>query len=153
MTITTQSKGEIKANGHRTHGCCKPIMCIDTGMVYASITDAAEILHITPSNISEVISGRSKTAKGKRFCLLKDVMSRLDEITESIHAREAKANAYEEIERQKNALQNAEESVRKYEQTCSALREKLEKETEKLNAAKQELYALQANGGQTNNDT
>lgn len=153
MTITTQNRSEIKATGHRTHGCCKPVMCIDSGEVYASVTDAAEQLGVHVTMISSAALGKVKTCKGKRFCFLSKVTEHLDEITASVRAREAKANAYDEIERQKNALKNAEENVRKLEKSCDALNEKLARERQKLVQARAELHTLQSNRGQVNNDT
>ena len=142
MTISVQGKSEMQARGHRTHGCCKPVICIDTGEVYASLSDCAEREGVALANISQVISGKHKTCNGKRYCLVSKVTEHLDDITASIRAREAKANAYEELERQKYALVNAEENVRKLAASCSAMRAKYEAEIDKLNKAKQEMYAL-----------
>ena len=153
MTITVQNQSKVKATGHHTNGNCKPVICIDTGEVFASVEDVAEQLCVSAGCVSLAANGKQKTCKGKRFCFVSNVKEHLDEITASVRAREAKANAYEAIERQKNALKNAEENVRKLEKSCDALDEKLARERQKLVQARAELHTLQSNRGQVNNDT
>ncbi|NCA81086.1 MAG: hypothetical protein EOM76_13090 [Sphingobacteriia bacterium] len=45
----------------------KPIICINTGKVYNSATEAAKELGLFTSNISMICNGKSKSTKGYRF--------------------------------------------------------------------------------------
>jgi group I intron endonuclease len=45
----------------------KPIVCIETGIVYPSTKEAGKAMNIFPSNIFKVLSGQHKRAKGYSF--------------------------------------------------------------------------------------
>ena len=45
----------------------KPILCIDDGVVYDSVSEASEICGISRACITECANGRRKTAGGKRW--------------------------------------------------------------------------------------
>jgi hypothetical protein len=45
----------------------RPVICIDDGRIYRSISLAARCYHIQPAAISNVISGKIKRAAGRRF--------------------------------------------------------------------------------------
>lgn len=58
-----KSAGYVQTNAsHR-----KKIICIETGEIFESVKEASESLGIRASNISHVLKGRQKTAKGFRF--------------------------------------------------------------------------------------
>lgn len=102
-TIIINNASEItNAKGKLNSRKCKPVICIDTGEVFTSATDAAESNGTTVYNISTVCLGKTKKAKGKRFCYLADVDEHLEEITTRIQKMnsaqaelEAKAAAYD----------------------------------------------------------
>lgn len=98
MTITVQNSSEIKnVQGESRNGNVKPVFCIDTGEVFASVTDAAIAANANPSTMSWCLTQRQKTCKGKRYCYLSKVTEHLDEISESMRERETKVKAYDEL--------------------------------------------------------
>lgn len=59
--------GYVQTNsGHR-----KKVVCVETGEIFESVKDAAARLCVHPSNITSVLKGRQKTAKGYHFGYLK----------------------------------------------------------------------------------
>ena len=47
----------------------KPILCIETGKIFSSITEAANSINLSKASISSVINGRNKTAGGYHWKL------------------------------------------------------------------------------------
>ena len=146
MTITIQKASNLKAEGHHINGNCKPVFCITTGSVYASVYDAAEKLGIDPSCISSAANGRTKTCQGKRYCFVANVMEHLDEIAENFRIREEKIAAYDAIVYEREAKQRALEKIEKHNENCVDIRmqivelqKKLEAET-KLRKEAQDTY-------------
>lgn len=72
--------------GKRTNGNCKPVLCITTGSIFASGTDAAEILGINQANISAVCRGKRKMARGMQFCFVHQAVENIDVIAASLGA-------------------------------------------------------------------
>ena len=98
MTITVQSASEIKnVRGESRNTNAKPVFCIDTGEVFASVTDAAIAANANPSTMSWCLTERQKTCKGKRYCYLSKVIEHLDEISECMRVRETKVKAYDKL--------------------------------------------------------
>ena len=95
MTKTIQNESKIKAIGVLTHGACKAVICIDTGEVYASATDAARENGISVHSISKNCLGKIEKSGGKRYCYVKDVIEHLGELTGQIILLSEKANKYE----------------------------------------------------------
>lgn len=122
ITITKQANAQ--AIGHRSNGNCKPVICITTGAIYASATDAAEKLGVSQSVLSLAASGKLRTCKGKRYCYVSQVMQYLDEICENTRIREEKVAAYDKIVT--NEKRKQELDVRKAK--LAAMQAKLEKE-------------------------
>lgn len=46
---------------------CKPIKCVDTGVVYSSCKEASDLTGINVGSINHVITGIAKTAGGMRW--------------------------------------------------------------------------------------
>ena len=42
----------------------KPVLCIDTGLIYASLTDAAEDVGVTVTALSSCLRGKTNSCKG-----------------------------------------------------------------------------------------
>lgn len=103
MTITVQNASEIKnVQGMPRNTNAKPVFCIDTGEVFASVTDAAVSVNANPSTMSWCLTERQKTCKGKRYCYLSKVIEHLDEIAECMRERETKLKAYDELVKQQS---------------------------------------------------
>ena len=98
MTITVQNASEIKnAQSMPRNKNAKPVICLDTGEVFASATDAAEANGVTIYSISVNCLGKSMHSNGKRFCYIKDVNEHLDELTNVLQNLSDKANKYDEL--------------------------------------------------------
>lgn len=91
--IVLQKHAIIKGKGKCFNGNTNAVLCISTGEVYTSCTDAAMSNNTTVGSMSSVCRGRSYTTKGKKFCYVKDINEHLDEVAESIR----KANMYDEL--------------------------------------------------------
>ena len=87
--ITITNKATIKANGHLHTSRCKPIICIETGEVFTSMTDAAETYGVNIANVSNAVRGVQRTCKGKHFCYLSESLENLDAIVERLRTTSA----------------------------------------------------------------
>ena len=106
--ITIQHKAIIRGKGKSCNGNTNAVLCITTGDVFTSCTDAAMNADSTIGHMSHVCRGNGNTVKGKRYCYVKDINEHLDEVTESIR----KANMYDEFmtkeEKRKELVANVE---------------------------------------------
>lgn len=91
--ITIQHKAIIRGKGKCFSGNSNAVLCITTGDVLTSCTDAANHADVTVGHMSSVCRGNSQSAKGKRYCYVKDINEHLDEVATSIR----KANMYDEF--------------------------------------------------------
>ena len=70
------SMSENLQHRHRVLGVpgsrCKPVLCINTGVVYPSAKAAAVALGLRPSGITQVCNGHQKTTKKLKFSFLED---------------------------------------------------------------------------------
>ena len=123
--ITIHNATEITAEGNRTRGNAKAVFCITTGDIYASATDAAEILGCAPSSVSWVATGRMKQCKGLRLCYVANITEHLEEIAECARARQTKVTAYDAIIAEQKTRANAQANYEK----AMARREKLRQST------------------------
>ena len=128
--IRIHNATEITAEGNRTRGNAKAVFCITTGDIYASATDAAEILGCAPSSVSWVATGRMKQCKGLRLCYVANITEHLEEIAECARARQTKVTAYDAMIAEQNARANAQANLEK----AMARREKLQAEMAKNDA-------------------
>ena len=122
--ITITKPATAQAIGTRSNGNCKPVLCITTGEIFASATDAAEKFGVSLCVVAHAASGRIRTVKGKRFCYIKDVMQHLEEIAENTRIREEKLAEYDKIVNADKRKQELEQRKAR----LAAAREKLEKE-------------------------
>lgn len=106
--VTIQRKAIIRGKGKSLNGNTNAVLCISTGDVFTSCTDAANHADTTVGHMSNVCRGNSHSAKGKRYCYVKDINEHLDEVAESIR----KANMYDELmtkeEKRKELVANVE---------------------------------------------
>lgn len=61
------TKKEAKPMGRANNGISKPVRCIETGEVFSSGKEAAEVMGLDPSHISKVCRGKAKTTGGYHF--------------------------------------------------------------------------------------
>lgn len=151
MTIVLSNKKEINAIGTQTNRNCKPVFCITTGEIFASVTEAAKANNVHISSITGAMTGKSKTVNGKKFCLLSKCAEHMDEISAMIQTRHTKAVAYDTmVARQKavedahNKCKKAKETVRVRKEALKALQMKCVAEEVKLRDAERMLEEAEA---------
>lgn len=140
--ITIQRKAIIRGKGKSCNANTNAVLCISTGDVLTSCTDAANHADVTVGFMSNVCRGYSASAKGKKYCYVKDINEHLDEVAESIR----KANMYDEFmtkeEKRKELVANVEhwESVTKrIDDEISMLFKAKANAIEELDKARREL--------------
>lgn len=141
-TITVQNTSSVKATGEHFNGNAKPVFCITTGEVFASVTDAAKAVGSSQNNLSAHLAGITSHCKGKRFCFISKVTEHLDEIAIEFRIRNAKVAAYDKILAEQEAVKKANEEFAKHKANVEKLRKQLEKETASMQAAEAQLNAL-----------
>lgn len=118
MTLNVNNPATINGTlGNRTHHCCKPVICIDTGEVFASATDAAEAMGVTPWAMSSCCTGKVRTVKGKHFCYVSKTSENLDVLTAFIRAQNAKMAELEADAAIGRVMREEQEAARKAEET------------------------------------
>lgn len=111
-TINIQNKANINAEGELNSRHCKPIICLETGEVYTSVTDAAKAIGCGANNLSTHLTGKRQHIKGKHFCYL----SRATESLDAIVTRLRETSSMEEDARKWRAYQAEQEAIRKAEE-------------------------------------
>ena len=66
MTITITKATNLNAVGRHTNGNSKPVFCISTGIIYASVTDAAVNAGVSGAVMSCAVTNKIRPCKGKR---------------------------------------------------------------------------------------
>lgn len=135
-TLNIHNETNINAKGTHTKGSNKPVICIDTGEIFASLMDAAEHYETTFCNISNVVRGKQKTAVGKRFCYLSRVTENIESLTSQIN----KLSSDAEDARRWREYQAEQAAIRKAREDIEMQRRKLE---EKLGRRNVRVEALQ----------
>lgn len=141
QNITIQNKATIKAEGKHTSRNCKPVICIETGEMFASATDAAEKVGVHYSMMSAACIGKVKTCKGKHYCYLNAALENLDAVMTRLRqaaAMEADAQKWRAQQAELEAARKAEE--RRLEEERKA-REKYEADVAKARAKVEKLTA------------
>ena len=110
--INIQNEANINAVGTHVHHCSKPIICIETGETFVSITDAAERIGVHKTHLSKHLCGNARAVKGKHYCY----MSRSVESLDAIVTRLRETSAMEEDARKWREYQAEQEAIRKAEQ-------------------------------------
>lgn len=156
-TIVINEKATIKANGTHASKSHKPVICIDTGEVYVSLTDAAEHLGTTIDLVSNVCRGKQKTVKGKRFCYLSKANENLDAIITRLREAsemEAKAKMWDAMIAEQEAERKAEEKRIEDLAKAKAKQQRQLEMLERIKAKEREMTeALAATESEINNLT
>ena len=111
-TINIQNEANIKAEGKLSCHRCKPVICIETGEVFTSATDAAEKAGMTLTAMSNHLVGKTRAAKGKHYCYLSRATENLDAIVTRLRetsAVEDDARKWREYQAEQEAIRIAEE--------------------------------------------
>ena len=111
-TLKIQNAAYInEAQGKCRNRNAKPIMCVETGNIYASVTDAAETMGCNISAISIAIDKPNRTAKGMHFIFLNHlndnigrIGTRINVVNDRCATLEFKANRVDELEKINNEL-------------------------------------------------
>lgn len=140
--ITLTNESTVNANGKKRTKNAKPVFCIDTGAIYASSLDAAEVLGVNPSSLCAALTGKTQTCKGMRFCFLSKVPEHFEEITTAMKARQDKIAAYDKIVGHQQAIENAKARVKMHKETYLKLQQKLEDEMNAYYKAEEDLKKL-----------
>lgn len=111
-TINMQHEANIQAEGKLNSKHCKPIVCIETGEVFSSITDAAECAKVTTTMMSGHLVGRYRSVRGNHYCYL----SRVNESLNTILTRLRETSAIEEDAKKWKAYEAEQEAKRIAEQ-------------------------------------
>ena len=107
-TINMQHEANIQAEGKLSGRKCKPVICLETGEVFSSMTDAAEYTEVTTATMSNHLTGRYRSVKGKHYCYL----SRVSESLDTILARLRETAAIEEDAKRWKAYEAEQEAKR-----------------------------------------
>ena len=133
-TINIQNESNIHVEGKLNSKKCKPVICIETGEVFSSVTDAAEKFGSSTQNLSTHLTGKRRSFAGKHFCYLSRTMESLDTIMERLQktaAMEEDARKWREYQAEQERIRKAEEKRREEERKA---KEKRESEIEKAKA-------------------
>ena len=128
--VNIHNEANINAEGNFNSKRCKPVICIDTGEVFTSATDAAEKAGVHFTMISAVCLGKVRTCKGKHYCYLSNVTESLNAIVTRLRetaAVESDAKKWQEYQAEQEAIRKAEE---KRQEEIANLKAKLARQKE-----------------------
>lgn len=122
---------------------CKPVLCITTGEVFPSLTDAAAINNVTVSAMSLATSKKNKVCKGKRFCLVSELsMHELTELAEAMRTSAEKAAKYDAIIAERNHKAEVIKRLERFKTKYTDLQREMEITKQQLDAAEAELNLI-----------
>lgn len=155
-TIIIHNEAKINANGNLSGGHCKPVICLDNGCRFTSMTDAAEYANVSIQFMSNHLNGRSRTCHGKHYCYLHQLTEKADILMDRLH--EASADAEDarrwreyqaeqerirlEEERRQRDIAKAREKIAAYEEKSAAYRDKMYEAMTLKEEAERELENL-----------
>jgi mevalonate kinase len=142
-TIVTKTEVKLNTKPERNRNA-KSVYCITDGKVYASGADAAKANGVHPNSISAVCLGRIKATKGKKYCFVSDMQSRIIEISEVMQNAVKDADAYKVIKAEQAMKEAKAKKLDKLQNKIAAREEQLEKSKEELNNLKAMLAAMEA---------
>lgn len=110
--INIHNNANINAEGKLNTRHCKPVICLETGEVFTSVTDAAEKAGLNAQNLSTHLTGKRRTFAGKHYCYLSNATESLDAIV----SRLRETSSMEEDARKWREYQAEQERIRKAEE-------------------------------------
>ena len=144
-TIINTTEVTLDTKPTRTKNA-KPVFCITDGKPYASCTDAAITEGISVDSISLVCRGKIKTANGKQWCFVKDMPTRILDISNAYQELNEDAMKFrkQDAERKakeahQQALHNLAEKIVKRQMDIQDMQEQLEKEQQMFEAMAKEF--------------
>ena len=137
-TINIQHHADINAKGDFNSRHCKPVICLETGDVYTSVTDAAKAIGCYSPDMSAHLTGRKRSIKGKHFCYMSNAMESLNAIVTRLRetsSMEDDARKWREYQAEQEAIRKAEEkridderkAKEQHEAAINKAKEKLER--------------------------
>lgn len=87
-TITMTKESKVEAIGQHRNANRKEVVCLDTGTVYTSVTDAAEAIGVTPGAVSIALNTKHAKCHGKRYVFAKDIVEHLGDISASMASKD-----------------------------------------------------------------
>lgn len=136
--ITVSRPAIIKGKGKRSNGNTNAVMCISTGEVFTSCTDAAEHSDVSVGQMSHTCRNKGSHAKGKQYCYIKDIDMHLDEISDAI----SKKNAYQVLLAKENRRKQLKNMIADYKGDIARLENELAETYALLNKTEQELINM-----------
>lgn len=97
--------------GTCTSKLAKPVLCIETGKIYASEKDAARALGVSQNVISLHVNKKLKHCKGLHFCFVANIMDHVGEITSALQSNYASAQKWDELTAKQEAERKAREEM------------------------------------------
>ena len=154
--ITIHNEANIRAEGKLNSKHCKPVICLETGEVFTSVTDAAEKMGMSGNNLSSHLTGKRRSFAGKHFCYLSNATESLDAIVSRLRetsAMEDDARKWREYQAEQEAkrkakekyeaeLEKAKDKVARRTEICEQIAAKLAQAEERKMEAEMELKAL-----------
>ena len=166
-TIIINNKATMQAHGVHTHKNSKPVICLDNGNRYVSVTDAAEAIGVTHATLSAHLNGDTQTCRGMRWSFMSRVMesadtildhaahlsSELNKANEKLTEQEAEmaefrawkaeqARIRQEEEIRQQALEKAKEKVARRQRMADRKEEEFKHALSRLHDAERELNVL-----------
>ena len=142
MKITVTNDSKVNATGEHFNRNAKPVYCISTGEIFASVTDAAKAIGSSTNNLSAHLTGVTSHCKGKRLCYLSKVTENLNEIASEFRIRNEKVAAYDKFLAEQEAIRKANEELAKHKANVESLRKRLAEEQALMLEAEEKLNTL-----------
>lgn len=132
MTLNVNNNVTINETlGHHTHHCCKPVINRTTGDIYASATDAAEMLGVDIRSVSLACLGKVKSCKGNRLEYLDRTSGNVSSLAAEIRRLYAENEQLKADAKIGRAIREKQEAKRKAEEERNAAIAKLEAKLER----------------------
>ena len=135
--LIINKEAKVNAQGKVNHKNAKPVFCMNTGIIYASVIDAAECTSSNAGDISRCCNGKARHVKGSKYIFVKDIPSHLDELSNTI----AKCN---NIIAEREEEERKQIETKKRQETIAKLKDRLARETDKQVKTQTRIEALNA---------
>ena len=156
-TLKIQNEATTQSIGKPRNRNAKPVLCIETGKIYNSVTDAAEDIGTTIDVVSAHLRGKTKTCKGNHFAFVSKANEKLGPImthiritSEHLSELEFKAKAYDAIMAEQHAREKKQERIDmllvKKEERAEKMRrreERIQRDAELIMEIDAEIKSLQ----------